>query len=242
MRKYRPNASSYDRVRYGVELVEGLGIFPETTALAAPFKRTNDELNAVRLAREAADLAVAPLRARVRTADYLCDQMLRGLSRAVELAENGRRGPLHAAIFPEGLTPVIERAGARQIEPLRAIGERLRTSRVAGGDKIRADWAPKVAAAEKQLADAVNGRAKALGTHSARRAEERALMDDHELTIEKLMGHVRVAFPGDRARQDAIFPAAPTRSGADEGAETDGDDEPSSPGGGSPGGPPAGNP
>lgn len=79
-----------------------------------------------------------------------------------------------------------------------------------------------------QLEAAVNGRTDALAVVADARAQLEATMDDHELTVEKLMGQVRALYPKDREKWNAIFP--PARASRRAGGDPKGDDEePASP-------------
>ena len=66
---------------------------------------TND-LDSAHAARVALRKPQVKARMLLQYAEYQVDQTIRVFSRMVESAEGGRRGPLYAALFPEGLSPV----------------------------------------------------------------------------------------------------------------------------------------
>lgn len=213
MRKYRTDANSQERYKYGVELVEGLRFFPETAGLADPFVVVNDSVKDQRQARLDAELAVLPYRARVRFADFEFDGTTRSISKTAEIADGGQRGQIHGAIFPNGLGPVVVPSGEGQVKPGGTFVERFKASNVPGIEKVRQEWLPKAEDALAKLVAAVDGRRAAYQAVANARIAEEVAMDDHELAVEKLMGEVRATFPKDRRRWDVIFPAVRSSRG-----------------------------
>ncbi|MBI2567490.1 MAG: hypothetical protein HYV63_10700 [Candidatus Schekmanbacteria bacterium] len=224
MRKYRSGAGSTIRVNFGIELVEGLAAFPQTTPLAAAFEQLNDRLQQAYLARMSTQKPFRKARAALRIAEFQAEQEVRKLLRAAEAADGGRRGPLAEALFPVGIGPVVDPAGSSQPQPVADLIDRLTKSSREGMAALGDEW--------KSRLEAVHGRLlQALDTYqSARRASydafttELALRDEHELAVERIMGAVRGAFPKDRARQDIVFPAVV--SGSRGGNDPDDEDEP----------------
>ncbi|MEK6607719.1 MAG: hypothetical protein AABZ30_08675 [Myxococcota bacterium] len=220
-RKYDHTASSYVRYRYGIDAAEGLRQFPETQPLAEPLQELNERLGEARLARMAAELAVAPHSARVRFGDFLCDTAIRSLSRDAEVADGGRRGPVFDGIFPSGLNAVVATSGAAQLDATVALERRFSESRVAGVEPLRTEWMPRLADARQKLEDAVAARKTGRRALADARAREEAVMEEHETAIDKLLGQVRAIFPRDVARQNVVFPPAPARGRADDEADDD---------------------
>jgi hypothetical protein len=206
MRRYRLGVDSPTRFEYGLELVEGLRAFPATAALAPGFEQLNDELDASYEARRDRRKSLMKARAALRVREYQTDQVIRSLSRAAEIADGGRRGLLHEALFPEGLSPVVAPSGARQAKPTEELISRFGKTRVAGVEPLRAEWQPKLQAALADLKDAIGVYAAAQQAHRDAFGDELSLREEHERSIDKLMGLVRSQFPKDRRRQDVIFP------------------------------------
>ena len=211
MRGYGKGAGSSVRVEFGVELVAGLNGFAETRGLAPAFAAKNDALDAAVAGRHLLRKPLAEARAAMRFTDFQADQQIRVFSRAIEIADGGRRGPLFEAIFPRGLSPVVAPRGGRQIVPTRALIEALERCTLAGAEALRTEWKPRLEAALAALveADARVSAADANLQDAFRR--ERALREDHARAVDVLIGAVRSAFPRDPARQNVVFPCVEAR-------------------------------
>lgn len=224
MRKYRENASVPDRVAYGVELVEGLRFFPETTYLAEPFETQTLELEKLYADRLQKERDMLPLRAKVKYANFGFDSMVRTCSKTAEIADGGKRGSLHSALFPNGLGSVVTPAGKAQIPVAEAFLRQLEESKASGADKLRAEWLTKLKEQLAELVAAVAARDKGYLARAEALSREDAAAEDHELALERIMGQVRSIFPKDRDRWIVIFPRAKGASGG-----TDEPEEPSEP-------------
>lgn len=206
MKKYRVDASSAVRHEYGVDLIAGLRMFPETAPLADAFEPQNVELHEADERRRAARVPMLVARAQLRVANHLTDAAVRSLARAAEIADGGRRGPLHSALFPNGLAEIVAPVGARQVAAVEALAKRLANSRTAGIDPLRAEWAPKLDASLATLRTATAAYDSARAVVADAFAKEIALRDAHFVALDSVIGHVRATFPNDRTKQDAIFP------------------------------------
>ncbi|MBI2567902.1 MAG: hypothetical protein HYV63_12795 [Candidatus Schekmanbacteria bacterium] len=206
MRKYWIDAPSRARVEYGYDLIEGLGLFPETAELAAAFAPANDRLLQALRRRDDADFALPSQRARLRVRDYEYDQAVRGLSRAVELADGGRRGAIHDLIFGSGYGQLVKAAGAAQV----GRAERFQSwfAEIADGrvEKLREEWRPKLQAAVDGLRQAAAAQQAAADAAAQARVAEEAAAVEHDLAVEKVFGEIRARLPKDAARQAAIVP------------------------------------
>jgi hypothetical protein len=216
MRKYHSTASVSDRVEFFVEVAEGLGLFQETAELAPPLLAQNEELERVNRERIAKERLLLNHRTKVRFADFLWDTAARSLVRAAEIKDGGIRGTVHAAIFPDGIGPVVVPSGGGQVAPARAFITALKASKAPGVDELRTEWLPKLEEALAALEDAVNGRTEAYAAVAQARAVESAACDDHELALERVMGQIRAIFPKDRRKWNVIFPSSPRRTRTDE--------------------------
>ncbi len=206
MRLYRKNAASPIRIDYGIALVLGLAHFPETAGYSSSMKKVNDELDDAYKARVALRKPLVEARTIMRFAQYTTDQLIRQISKATEIADGGRRGPISEGLFPDGLGPVVAPTGRRQIKPTEDLLDRMIRSRLPGMDTFRAEWQPKLEStltSFKNKADTYQGASDAYV--DAFRAEL-ALRHEHFFTVDKMMGLVRAAFPRDKTRQDLVFP------------------------------------
>jgi hypothetical protein len=219
MRKYRITASSEIRIEYGVELCIGLGMFPESAPLAPVFQAVNDDLATAYEARRATRLPLVKARVAVRFGNYKVDQAIRAAWRAAEIADGGRRGPVSKAAFPDGLAPVVAPNGARQIGPTEALLDRMAKSKVEGMDAFRAEQAPKIEAALSALRAADTDHKAAHKAYVDAFGTELGLRQEHYRALDRIIGGVKAAFPGDRAKQDLVFPEVESAAAASEGDE-----------------------
>lgn len=221
MRKYRKNAATQVRTDYGIDLVEGLNAFPETASFSAGLAQRNDALDAAFATRQLARRPLVKARAKVRISNFLADSELRAYSRACELADGGRRGPVFDAAFPAGLVEVVAPVGKAQAAATKTLIDRVTQSKLAGLAALNGQWLPRLQAAHDRIAAAGQEYQSALQRYQTAFGEEVALRDDHALLVDTLMGQVRATFPNDRDRQDAIFPDV-TPSVAGEPADEEG--------------------
>lgn len=214
MRKYRQSAATSIRLDYGIDLAAGLGMFPETAPFATPLTELNDKLEQAFETRRGARKPLVVARAKVRVANYLADTAIRSFSRACEVADGGRRGPIHAALFPDGLAVVVAPVGSQQVAPLQALLGRVESSQLAGVGAVRTEWQPKLAAALDALTKGTSAYDAAKAAYVDAFGKELALRDAHFVAIDSIMGHVHALFPRDRTKQDAIFPEVDDGHGA----------------------------
>ncbi len=207
VKKYRSSAASDIRVAYGVELIAGVRLFPETASYAAPFEALNNDLNAAYMKRVQLRKPSLEKRAVFRFAHYETDQAIRMAHRGAEIADGGRKnGPITSFLFPEGLGPVVAPFGVRQIEPTEKLIADMKRCKVPDSAAFCAEWIPKLEAALAKLKLAAAEHTAARKAHIEAFQDEVALRSEHYMAVDKLMGHVKAAFPNDRARQDLIFP------------------------------------
>lgn len=228
MRNYRTSAATETRYDYGVELVAGLQSFPETAPLAADFEQLNEELHQAYTARRALRPALMKARVAVRFASFEADTQIRSCSKAAEIVDGGRRGPVFKAAFPGGVGPVVAPVGARQMKPTQALLDRLATSKNPAVGAFGAEWKPKIEPVLAKLGAAAEVHKAARAAYDQAFQEEVALREEHRRYVDRLMGEVRAAFPGDRARQDIVFPQL-DESGSDDLDEAEAPAEPAEP-------------
>jgi hypothetical protein len=206
MRRYRNSAGTPTRTDYGIGLVAGLQAFPETAPLAPPFEQLNDDLDQAYNARSSARKPLVAARVGLRFANYRVDQTIRILNGAAQIADGGRRGPVTADLFPEGLTPVIAPKGAGQIKPTEELLGRLTQSKLPGVIALTGEWIPRIEAGLATLVAADTAHQNANKAYLAAFKVEIAFRNEHARQVDRLMGLVRAAFPNDKTTQDIVFP------------------------------------
>lgn len=206
MRKYRKDAGTLTRTDYGIGLQAGLQVFPETLPLAPPLGQINDDLDDAHVTRRGLRKGVLQASAALRFANFEVDQMIRMTHHGAQNADGGRRGPITAALFPDGVSAVVDPKGAEQIKPTEELVDRFQRSKLAGVTALGASWLPQIQPALDRLRAAASAHQAATAAYQAAFREEAALRDEHLRQVERIMGLVKAAFPGDRARQDVIFP------------------------------------
>lgn len=224
MRKYRKNAGSPTRTDYGIGLEAGLQVFPETLPLASPFGQLNEQLDGAHVARRGLRKEVLKASAALRFACFEVHQIIRMTHHGAQNADGGRRGPITVDLFPEGVSPAVTAKGAEQIRPTEELVGRFQRSKLAGVAALGASWVPQIQPALDRLRAAATAHQAARAAHLAAFREEVAVRHEHLRQVDRIMGLVKAAFPGDRARQDVIFPDVGRRKGAAE-AEDDVEDE-----------------
>ena len=206
MRKYRSNASSVVRFEYGVELVEGLQQFPETTSASTGFEKTNNDLFAQYQTRMSLRTPILHARVKIRLTQRKVDQALRSAAHGAEIADGGRRGRIFGVAFPMGLKPVVSPVGRGQVKPTVEWIERLEKSQLEGIDAYRDEWLPKIKSALATLNAAIAAHEQSTAAYNDAFKSELAVREAHHDAVDKIIGLVRAAFPRDREIQDVIFP------------------------------------
>lgn len=207
MRKYRSNASSRERILYADESIAALEGNSKTVDLAGVFAAVNEKLLASMRAREEAERPVARKRAVLKRMDVdQVDPEIRLLGNDLEGAEEGRRGPLFDAVFPNGTSAVTVYSAGPQVEALGALVERLRNCHLSGIEPHQDKWIVRLEAAKTNLAGAVADYAASTAERDRLFGIEKAARDEHEFVLDKIMGEVRSRFAKDRRSQDSFFP------------------------------------
>ena len=219
MQNYRTSAGTDTRLDYGMELVAGLQLFPETEGLAPDFEQLNTELEQAHTARRALRAPMVKARVALRFANFTTDQAIRLCGKSAEIADGARRGPVFNALFPKGVGPVVTPTGARQVKPTEELIDRMAASKHPAVVPFAAEWKPKLELALAKLTDAVAAHKAARETHDNAFRAEVALRDEHRRYVDRLMGETRAVFAGDRGRQDLVFPVI------DEGGSAGGEEE-----------------
>lgn len=225
MRNYRRSAATDVRLDYGVALVRGLSNFDKTLPYASGFKALNDGLRVQYDARVALRIPWLEARQDVRFENLNTDDHLRMLQAAAKIADGGRIGPISKAVFRDGLTVAIAPAGASQLPALNQVIDDLRNARVEGIDAFRDAEMPKLEAQRDKLETAVTAYQSARDAYNNAFAVEKGMRDEHRLAVDSLMGAVREAYPGDKRRQNIIFPDNVVARGLSNRAADDDEDD-----------------
>lgn len=225
MRLYRPNAASNVRLAFGVELSEGLSFFEKTKAHAAALDAVQAPLAEAAEATRQARTPLPKLRAARRFGEYGVEQALRRAQLVCKDVDGGRAGAVSGVVFPNGLDPEVTPKGAAQLEAAKDLRARVENGALAelqpAKEKLFALLDPAIQAFEQALAaldsaTAVVDRARAI---------EVSRRDDHRRTVDAIFGHVRAAYPGDRAIHAVIAPVVDERGRGGEGDDGDDGDE-----------------
>jgi len=160
----------------------------------------------------AAVLALVGPRVGVKLVDLKADDLVRSVKRAADDA-----GPaVSAAVFPNGVTPIVKAFGQTEVDELRALEGRVEAAgKWSDAAAQKARVADLRAAYEAALADRKAGMVAA----SDKRALRDAAKEDFLDTYAAVAGAVRELFPRDRARQDVFFDVVRASAAADEGGD-----------------------
>lgn len=143
-------------------------------------------------------LALIPLRFAVKLIDFKADEVVRSVKRAAD--EAGR--DVSAAVFPNGMTPIIRPVGQTQVEALRGLEGRIAAaSRWSERDANLA----RVVAVRNEYETALTERNEGMIEAAAKRAVRNAAKTDFLDLFASIAGAVREIFPRDRKRQDVFF-------------------------------------
>ncbi|MFT3771203.1 MAG: hypothetical protein QM820_37790 [Minicystis sp.] len=206
MRLYSIKAATPIRVDYGTELCAGMRAFPEIAGYEPAFASINQGVRDAYEDRRATRQPLLVTRFELRFGAYQARQALRAAASAAEAADGGRRGAIFEVVFPDGLGPVVAPKGAMLAPPLEKVINDLSQSTLPSIDAYRNAWLPRLQAALdllKQRAAAADAARKAYVTAFRK---ELVLRREHRKAVERVMGFVRAEFPGDKAKQDLVFP------------------------------------
>jgi hypothetical protein len=206
MRTYSLDAGTTIRFFFGLELIAGLRMFDETKPLADPFEVINNKLDQTHTARQAARKPMVEARAGRRLAVYAARQAIRAAASAAEIADGGRRGPIFYAVFPEGIQSYGKQKGGTLLAPMKGLIDRFSKSQLSAIDTYRQEWLPKLTAKHVALDEAGKVFGGALTAYNDIFEVELALRNQHRLEVDRIQGQVRAAFPGDKEKQDLVFP------------------------------------
>ncbi|NUN15688.1 MAG: hypothetical protein HUU55_18845 [Myxococcales bacterium] len=211
MRKYRNDATTEPRIEFGIELAEGLRLFPETEEHAAVVDQATDALDNVAMERRKLKKPRLKARVKLKFEGYLTDTMLRQVSNEAQSADGGRRGPVFDTLYPDGLSAAVDPAGTQQLPATQAVFSRMMLSNHPNLTTFKQKWEPAFKDRIAALTAAIDAYTAINQQDANLFAIEMAARDDHGLLVDKIAGLVRAAFPNDRNKQDIIFPAPPTR-------------------------------
>lgn len=211
MKMYPKNSSSVVRVEFGWLLIALLRAFQVIAEIADAFEKLNDRLEDASSVAWATKKVLKKAMAALQAAEFRVDRAIRSVSRAAESADGGRRGPVHEILFPDGLGAVVHPSGRNQLQPARDLVTRMKSSTHPGVVSFSQEWLAKVEDKVNALASGVAAYNEASDAYEAAFQTELALREEHYRSVDEIGGHVRTAFPGDRAMQNAVFPVSRPR-------------------------------
>ena len=151
----------------------------------------------------AAVLAIIPPRIKVKYADFISDKVVRSVQRAAETADGEKNGKIAAAVFPQGVTPIVRPSGQTQCDQMRALEGRLEAAQPiwpgAAAEKA------KVAAERVKYEAALAARRTAMEAAATLRAKRDVAKEDFLDVYAAAAGRVKEQFPRNRVMQDLFF-------------------------------------
>lgn len=206
MRNYRIGMATQACVDYGVELGQGINLFQETAPLLADLQPAQDTLETAFEGRRKLRKPLVTARVRLRLTGYLLRQTIRSAHRGAEIADGGRRGPVCKALFPDGLAAEVKPKGAALAEKITKLRDRMQNSKLPAVAEYRKAWLPEIQPDLDAHTTATAEHKAATKDYVDAYAVELAARAEHRRIVDRIAGEVRATFPGDRAKQDVVFP------------------------------------
>jgi hypothetical protein len=213
MQNYRDNAAPIVRVTYGDELVaRAQALYPANT-FAAALAQLDDEMFEQVIAILRSQRKAGQERGKVGVAEFLLEQEVRRTLTRCEDQDGGRGGYVAGLVFPDGLKDEVQPQGQGQADATAELLTRMRNTRDERAQAVVQTSLPAVEQGLTQLQDALRARDAADAETAGLYDAVQGLGQQHRTQVDAAIGLVRAAFPGDRRKQDAIFPEseAPAR-------------------------------
>lgn len=174
---------------------------PSLVTLAETLHQSAERLKAAEAALHAAEEPLIVARAKIRLEDLKADAAVRSVGRRVEDAD-GRKGGRHfAAVFPEGITPIIKPIGGQQLTTMRSLETRLAASKLPEAAALAALVEKSRASYEAALGAREEARQKVTTLLIERDSAKEAFLDVYAAVAAK----VKAEFPRDRPLQNVFF-------------------------------------
>lgn len=187
--------------RYHVLVLQQL---PETSAMAEGFAPVLADLEAAGRTVTAAQEALLPPRVKVAVAEALFEAGIRQLHAQARIEDGGKDGPLTRVLFPDGLTPVVQPVGQRQVDAVDALLLRAQTRKL-GEHQTLAPRLEVLKTLRDRYAGALDERKAATARLAEARAADMAAREQFIAAYSKDAGLLRSLYPSDRARQELFF-------------------------------------
>ena len=173
--------------------------------------------------RVSAERVLLPIRVAVRFHERDVERHLRVLAAGAYALDGKRGGPVHGALFPDGMEAETRPKAQGQLDAARRVLNRLNTSSLAEG--LRTQVGP-LAESASVLETTLASRKAAAAAMGMAMAAEFSSRDDLVRAYDSNAGAVRQRFPKDRETQDLYFDTFSTRrsAGGDEEEAADGPD------------------
>lgn len=166
--------------------------------------------------RVSAERVLLPIRVALRFHERNVERQLRVLAAGATALDGKRGGPVHGALFPDGVEAETRPKAQAQLDAARRVLNRLNTSSLAEG--LRAAHAGPLAESAAVLESTLAARKTAAEALGMAMAAEFSSRDDLVRAYDSNAGAIRQRFPRDKDTQELYFDTFVTRRSA-------GDDE-----------------
>lgn len=174
---------------------------PPLSALAETLAQAAERLKSADAAHRAAEEPLIVARAAVKIEDLKADAIVRSVARKVEDADGRKGGRYFAAIFPEGITPIVKPFGDGQLTTMRALESRIAASNVPEAAALAELITKSRAAYEAAISVREEARRKLTTLLINRDAAQEDFLDIYAAAAAKVKGE----FPRDKALQNVFF-------------------------------------
>ena len=171
-----------------------------------------EELQAHLDLRVVSERVLLPIRVAVRFHERDVERCLRVLGAGAYALDGKRGGPVHSALFPDGMEAETRPKAQGQVEAARRVLNRLNTASLAEG--LRALHAGPIGESATVLETTLASRKTAASAMGVAMAAEFSSRDDLVRAYDSNAGAIRQRFPKDRETQDLYFDAFSTRRSA----------------------------
>lgn len=175
---------------------------------------------------EAADAELLTLYARADVAyiDYVADEGVKGAKRKAQSADAMGSDAVSAAVFPNGITPIIRPAGQNQCDEMRKLEGRIEAAAPIWSDAAAVKG--EMESLRKDYESALGARKDAKLGAAAKRAVRDMAKEDLLDVFAKVAGIVKIEFPRNAAMQELFFMPLDDRGGRVDEAEGEDDTVP----------------
>jgi hypothetical protein len=205
---------------YGPVFDAPADVTAKLVALAASLGASTDALNVAQDAYRKSVLGLIAVRVGLKLVDLKADEIVRSVKRAADDAG----GDVSAAVFPDGITPIIKPVGPAEVDALAALAGRIQAA---------SKWAVKdaqharIIGVHAEYKAALEGRKAGMAEAASKRALRDAAREDFLDTFAAVAGGVRSTFLRDRPRNEVFFDTVRVNRSVED--ATDEPDDPATP-------------